>query len=256
VYKLKGGLIVGKLDDRVALVTGAARGMGASHARLLASEGAKVVVCDLNEPDGAAVAAGIGGTFQRLDVGNAEEWESVVETVGAQLGPITILINNAGIGTASPVHETPVDDWIRVMTVNVNGVFFGIRAVTSAMAGAGGGVIVNVSSNAGLVAPAHMAAYTTSKWAVRGLTRASALDLAPFNIRVCSLHPGIVRTPMTADIDLGHFTAKQSIPRPGEPEELAKMMLFIVADATYSTGCEFIADGGRTAGMHSPHLDR
>lgn len=247
---------MGKVDDRVALVTGAAGGMGAAHARVLASEGAKVVVCDLNERDGAAVAASIGGSFRRLDVGNAEEWEALVGTVRAELGPITILINNAGIGAAVPVHETPVADWMHIMNVNVNGAFFGIRAVTSDMAAAGGGVIVNVSSNAGLVAAAHMAAYTTSKWAVRGLTRASALDLAPFNIRVCSLHPGIVRTPMTGDIDLGHFTAKQSIPRPGEPEELAKMMLFIVADATYSTGCEFIADGGRTAGMHSPNLDR
>ncbi len=247
---------MGKLDDRVALVTGAARGMGEAHARLLASEGAKVAVCDLNERDGATIAASIGGTFQRLDVGKAEEWESVVGTIRAELGPITILINNAGIGSAFPVHETPIDDWMHIMSVNVNGVFFGIRAVASDMAAAGGGVIVNVSSNAGLVATGHMAAYATSKWAVRGLTRASALDLAPFNIRVCSLHPGIVRTPMTGDIDLGHFTAKQSIPRPGEPEELAKMMLFIVADATYSTGCEFIADGGRTAGMHSPTFDR
>ena len=130
------------------------------------------------------------------------------------------------------------------MAINVDGPFFGIPAVTPQMQAAGGGVIVNVSSTAALGGAPHLAAYTTSKWALRGLTKAAARDLAPFGIRVLSLHPALVRTPMSAHLDLETITADYPLARAGEPEELARMLLFMVADATYCTGSEFIADGG------------
>jgi 3alpha(or 20beta)-hydroxysteroid dehydrogenase len=239
---------MGKLDGRVALVTGAARGMGAAHARLLAAEGASVAVCDILADHGTTVAESIGGAYYRLDVTDERDWERVVSGVGSELGPVTILINNAGIGSRNPVQETTTEQWNAVMAVNVTGVFFGIRTVAPVMKAAGGGVIVNVSSDAAFTGTPHIAAYVTSKWAVRGLTKASALDLAGDNIRVVSLHPGLVRTPMSAGVDVDAFASGLPMARPGEPEELAKMMLFIVADATYSTGCEFVADGGHTVG--------
>jgi 3alpha(or 20beta)-hydroxysteroid dehydrogenase len=241
---------MGKLDGRVALVTGAARGMGAAHARLLAAEGASVAVCDVLDDEGARTADSIRGSYHHLDVSADTEWENVVAAVGSEAGPVTILINNAGIGLQNPVQETTTEEWNRVMAVNVTGVFFGIRTVAPVMKAAGGGTIVNVSSNAALCGMPDVAAYLTSKWAVRGLTKASALDLAGDNIRVVSLHPGLVQTPMTAGLDRVSYSKGFPIARPGEPEELAKMMLFIVAEATYSTGCEFIADGGSTIGSH------
>jgi len=157
---------------------------------------------------------------------------------------VTILVNNAGKGLVATVQATSTEDWRRIMAINVDGPFFGIRAVTSQMRAAGGGVIVNVSSTGGLIGMAATAAYQASKWAVRGLTKAAAADLAPFNIRVLSLHPALVRTPMSEHLDLAAQTARYPLRRPGEVEELARMLLFMVADATYSTGCEFIADGG------------
>jgi len=235
---------MGKLDGRVALVTGGAAGMGAAHARLLAAEGASVAVCDIDVAQGEALAAAIGGAFFRLDVGREEDWSTVVAAIASRLGAISILVNNAGVCWLSPVQDTTTDEWTRTMTVNATGAFFGIRAVTPQMIAAGGGVIVNVSSTGGLAGMPGMAAYTASKWAVRGLTKAAALDLAPHGVRVLSLHPALVRTPMSSAVDLPAATAHYPIPRPGEPEEIARMLLFMVADATFSTGSEFVADGG------------
>jgi 3alpha(or 20beta)-hydroxysteroid dehydrogenase len=237
---------MGKLDGRVALVTGGAAGMGAAHARTLAGEGASVAVCDVDAARGEALAQEIGGVFHRLDVTSEAEWAAVLARVAAQQGPVSILVNNAGVSGLQAVQDTTTEEWNRIMAVNVNGAFFGIRAVAPQMSAAGGGVIVNVSSAGGLTGMAGMAAYTTSKWAVRGLTKAAALDLARDKIRVLSLHPALVRTPMSSKLDLESCTAGYPIPRAGEPEELAKMLLFMVADATFSTGSEFVADGGLT----------
>jgi len=235
---------MGRLDGQVALVTGAASGMGAAHARILAAEGAQVALCDLCDDDGLALAAEIGGRYWRLDVTDETAWAAVLAEVAAALGPVRILVNNAGKGLVAPVQATSTEDYRRVMAVNVDGPFFGIRAVAPQMQQAGGGVIVNVSSTGGLTGMAATAAYQASKWAVRGLTKAAAADLAPFGIRVLSLHPALVRTPMSAHLDLAAQTAHYPLRRAGEVEELAKMLLFMVAEATYSTGCEFIADGG------------
>jgi 3alpha(or 20beta)-hydroxysteroid dehydrogenase len=235
---------MGKLAGRVAVVTGGASGMGAAHARILAENGATVVVCDIDVERGEALASEIGGAFYRLDVCDEEEWTQVLDAVLARHGPVTILVNNAGKGHVAAVQDTATQDWNRLMAINVSGPFFGIRAVTPQMGAAGGGVIVNVSSTSGLRGMGHLAAYTTSKWAVRGLTKAAAIDLAPLGIRVLSLHPALVRTPMSSHLDLTAQTASYPISRPGEPEEVARMLLFMVADATFSTGSEFVADGG------------
>lgn len=238
---------MGKLDGRIALVTGGAVGMGAAHCRALAAEGAKVAVCDIDAEEGTKLAAEIGGRFFRLDVASESDWAAVVECIAAELGAVTVLVNNAGVCRMNAVQDTSTPEWRLIMGVNLDGAFFGIRAVAAGMKAAGGGVIVNISSAGGMAGAPGMAAYTASKWAVRGLTKAAALDLAGDGIRVLSLHPALVRTPMSSHLDLEAVTAGYPMARPGEPEEIARMLLFMVTDATFSTGCEFVADGGTLA---------
>lgn len=218
--------------------------MGAAHARILAANGAIVMVCDVNDKAAEAVAAEVGGAWFHLDVTDEAQWASVLDAIATRFGSVTILVNNAGKGLVQAVQDTTTAEWQELMAINVDGPFFGIRAVTPQMKSAGGGVIVNVSSTAGLRGMEMSGAYTTSKWALRGLTKAAALDLAPYGIRVLSLHPALVRTAMSEHLDLPAQTAGYPMRRAGEADELARMLLFMVADATYSTGCEFIADGG------------
>lgn len=180
---------------------------------------------------------------------NEENWNTLVADVVAHHGNIDILINNAGILAITPVATTELADWNRVLAINLTGTFLGIRSVAASMKAAGGGVIVNVSSTAGIMGYSNLAAYVSSKWGVRGLTKAAALDLGRDNIRVVSVHPGGIRTPMTSGIEGNAMYASQPIPRIGEPDEVAKLVLYLVADATYSTGTEFIVDGGATVGQ-------
>ena len=240
---------MGSLEGKIAIVTGAAMGMGAAEAAILAREGAKVIVADVDDNDGKAVADSIGGTFHHLDVANEENWNSLVADVIAHHGNIDILINNAGILAITPVATTELAEWNRVLAINLTGTFLGIRSVAASMKAAGGGVIVNVSSTAGMMGYSNLAAYVSSKWGVRGLTKAAALDLGRDNIRVVSVHPGGIRTPLTSGIEGNAMYASQPIPRIGEPDEVAKLVLYLVADATYSTGTEFVVDGGATVGQ-------
>jgi len=235
---------MGQLTGRIALVTGGASGMGAAHSRILAEHGATVAVCDINVELGQALAAEIGGVFHELNVCDERQWSHTLDSITAEHGPVTILVNNAGKGLVAPVQDTTSEDWNRIMAINVTGPFLGIRTVTPHMRAAGGGVIVNVCSTAALRGMAQQAAYSSSKWAVRGLTKAAAMDLAADNIRVLSLHPALIRTPMSQHLDLDALCASYPIPRVGEPDEVARMLLFMVADATFSTGSEFIVDGG------------
>lgn len=243
---------MGKLDGRVVLITGAARGMGAEHARFLANEGAHVAVCDILDDDARDVAQEIGGSSHHLDVTSEEQWQRVVDDVTAQAGPVSDLVNNAGIPSLNPVQDISSEEWHRVMAVNLTGVFFGIRAVVPGMRQLGSGAIVNVSSAAGMTGMPGITAYLTSKWGVRGLTRAAALDLAPDGIRVLSVHPGMVSTPMAEGVAMEKIAQRRPIPRPGRTDELSKLVLFLLADATFSTGTEFVADGGHTAGIYLP----
>lgn len=243
------------LDGAVVVVTGAARGMGAQHVRGLVAAGAKVMATDVLDEPGLALATELGDAvmYRHLDVTDTDAWETIVAQAEEAWGPVKVLVNNAGIIMWGPLDTLSPDDWKRTIDINLTGVFLGMRAVVPSMKRAGGGAIVNISSTAGLQGYANLGAYVASKWGVRGLTKAAAIELGPANIRVNSIHPGAVRTPMTDGLDL-QILASQPIPRIGEPEEVTAMLLFILQEATYSTGHEFVVDGGTIIGQiaHGP----
>jgi 3alpha(or 20beta)-hydroxysteroid dehydrogenase len=246
--------MAGRLQGAVAIVSGGARGMGASHVRGLVEEGARVVIGDVLAEDGAALAAELGEehvAFAHLDVTDPGAWDAAVALAEARFGAVTILVNNAGIVDFKPMAQTTTEDFRRVVDVNLTGVFNGMRATVPSMRTAGGGVIINISSTAGMIGYAHESGYVASKWGVRGLTKGAALELAPDRIRVVSVHPGVVATPMTTMVTEESY-AQQPMPRMGRPEEVTKMVLFLAADATYSTGSEFVVDGGAVLGPVVP----
>ncbi|MFF9030023.1 SDR family oxidoreductase [Streptomyces iakyrus] len=240
---------MGRLGGRVAIVTGGAGGIGSAVARALTAEGASVVIADVRDAEGTDLAADLGhpARFIHLDVTSEDDWQRALADTERELGPVSVLANIAGIIDWGPMEEQSPASFRRVVDVNLTGAWLGMRAVAPSLRRAGGGVIVNMSSLAGLTAYAGVGAYAASKWGLRGLTKAAALELAPDGVRVCSVHPGAIRTRMTAGFG-DAYTAGQPIPRFGEPEEVARMVLFIVLDATFSTGSEFIVDGGILAG--------
>jgi 3alpha(or 20beta)-hydroxysteroid dehydrogenase len=244
---------VTNIEDLKIIITGGSRGIGAATARLLAEGGAKIAVADIIDDEGRALAKALGDhvIYLSLDVTDEKNWDKAVAQAEDAFGGVNALFNNAGILAFGAADQCRPEDFRRVIDVNVNGVFLGIRAVTPALRRAGGGIIVNTSSTAGMQGYAGLAAYVSSKWAVRGLTKAAALDLAPDNIRVLSLHPGPIRTPMTADMS-DDVAAAQPIARFGEPEEVARMARFMLTEASYSTGCEFVVDGGALTGQVLP----
>lgn len=231
------------------LVTGGARGIGAATARLLAESGFNVLIGDIRNAEGERLAEDLGDrtAYCHLDVTSTESWASAVATAESLFGRINGLFNNAGILGLGSVMECKLEDFRKILDVNLIGIFLGIRAVVPALRRAQGGVIVNTSSIAGLQGYADLAAYVTSKWGIRGLTKAAALDLARDRIRVVSIHPGPIHTPMTRDFPSG-VAAGQPLPRFGEPIEVARLVRFLFSEASYSTGCEFVIDGGATAG--------
>ena len=236
--------------DRLRIViTGGARGIGAATARLLAADGAKVMITDVLDDEGAALAAELGENcfYRQLDVTNAEDWREALAEAEARFGTVNALFNNAGVVSFTGVAECTPEEFSRVIDINLNGVFLGIHFAVPALRRAGGGAIVNTSSTAGLQGYGGIAAYVASKWGVRGLSKAAALDLAADNVRVFSLHPGPIRTPMTDQV-ADETTRAQPIPRFGEPEEVARMTRFLLCEATYSTGTEFVVDGGAVTG--------
>ncbi len=239
-----------KLDNRLALVTGGSRGIGAAIARLFVDEGAKVMIADVLTAEGEALAAEIGDAarFVHLDVTDEAQWREAIAAAEREFGqPVDVLINNAGIVDFGTIDEQDVKGFQHVLDVNLLGPWLGMHTTVPSLRRAGGGVVVNVSSTAGLMGYSNLGAYVSSKWGLRGLTKSAALELAPDQVRVCSIHPGPIHTPMTAQFD-DSLAAAQPMPRFGEPEEVAAMALFVVADATYSTGCEFVIDGGATTG--------
>jgi len=238
------------VNDKVVLITGAGQGMGAEEAVAFVAGGAKVVLADVLDDQVQLVASELGrdAIAVHLDVRSTQEWEGAVDTARKRFGRIDVLINNAGILRFTPVDECSDEEWELVTSINLSGTFKGIRAVAPAMKDGGGGSIINVSSTSGLKAFSSVPAYVTSKFGVRGLTKAAALDLAPYNIRVNSIHPGNIQTPM---ID-GLYQAFKHVPmnRAGHPSEISNLALFLASDASsFSTGAEFIADGGETAGL-------
>ncbi len=242
-----------KVDELAILITGGARGIGGATAQLLAEGGARVMITDVLDEDGAALAERLGPRVQyrRLDVTDAADWEGAVGAAEEAFGKLNALFNNAGVLSFGTVGDCTEAEFRRVQDINVLGVFLGIRACAPAIRRAGGGAIVNNSSTAGMQGYAGIAAYVASKWAVRGLTKAAALDLARDGIRVVSLHPGPIRTPMTDDLPRG-MAETQPLPRFGEPEEVAAMTRFLLCEATYTTGTEFVIDGGAIVGRLEP----
>lgn len=246
------------LEGKVALITGAARGQGAAEARLFARRGAKVMLCDLLDDEGQAVAAEIGANaaYTRLDVTSESDWKKVVQATVDKFGKLNVLINNAGIITPTKeIGDTSLDDYMKVINVNQIGVFLGMREVVAPMKKAGGGSIVNISSIDGLIGMYGATAYCATKFAVRGMTKVAALELGKYGIRVNSLHPGGVQTKILDDTGLSQEQAAEAfkqIPlgRIGQSEEMATLAAYLASDdASYSTGSEFIADGGLTAGF-------
>lgn len=239
--------------DLSIIVTGGARGIGAAVVRDLAGLGARVMITDVLDAEGEALAKQVGreAVYRRLDVTDAGAWQAAVAEAEERFGTVNALFNNAGVVSFGGVKDADPDAFRRVIDINLTGVFLGIRYTQEAIARAGGGVIVNTSSTAGLQGYGGIAAYVASKWGVRGLTKAAALDLAPDRIRVVSLHPGPIRTPMTAPMSDEIATA-QPIPRFGEAEEVARMTRFLLLEATYSTGSEFVIDGGAVTGQVLP----
>lgn len=251
-----------RLAGKVAIVTGGARGMGEATVRLFVEHGAQVVIGDILTEQGQALADELGeaAVFCKLDVTAQEDWDAAV-AVAEALGPLNVLVNNAGILHMASILDTTPEDYLRVVKVNQLSAFMGIRSVINPMKAAGSGSIINVSSIDGLHSSAGLSAYSSTKWALRGLTRSAAIELGQYAIRVNTVHPGGIFTEMGGKGVLSEEDMNQSvyknfpIPRVGQPEEVANVTLFLATDeASYSTGTEFVADGGWFAGMRNPGM--
>lgn len=251
-----------RLAGKVAIITGGSRGMGEATVRLFIEHGAKVVIGDILDESGMALADELGenAMFLHMDVSSESDWTTAIAKA-AEFGPLNILVNNAAILHVAAITDTTPEDYMRVVNVNQLGSFLGIRAVIEPMKSAGGGSIINVSSIDGLHSSAGLSAYSSTKWAVRGLTKNAAIELGQYGIRVNSVHPGGIYTVMggadrSSEEEQNRITySKYPIPRVGQPREVAYVSLFLATDeATYSTGSEFVADGGWFAGLRSPSL--
>lgn len=243
---------MGRVSGKVAIVTGAAQGMGAAHARRLVEEGARVVLTDVLDVIGEAAASSLGENARYLhqDVTKEDEWQRVIRATEEAFGPVSVLVNNAGIVAYGAIERMEESDYRRVIDVNQVSVFLGMKSVIPSMKRAGGGSIINISSVAGLFGASHVLSYTASKFAVRGMSKSAAIELAPYNIRVNSVHPGMISTPMTAptpesEASIARFIAATPAARWGEPHEVANVVLLLASDESrFSTGAEFVVDGG------------
>ncbi len=250
---------MGRLDGKVALITGGARGMGKSHVRQFVAEGARVVFGDVLDDKGQAVAAKLPeGSCRYLhhDVTSEAEWAAAVSTTLTAFGKLDVLVNNAGVLTFAPIADMPLAEFRRVLDINAVGCWLGMKSVIEPMTAAGGGSIVNISSVEGFTGAAGLSAYSASKFAVRGMTKAAAQELGRLGIRVNSVHPGGVLTSMMlsrADafehVDPDALFKSMPIGRMAEPAEISRLVMFLASDeSSYSTGSEFTADGGLLSG--------
>ena len=233
------------MSDRVVIITGGARGQGAAEGQLFKDAGATVVLTDVLDDDGEKTAGQIGAEFLHHDVSSEEDWTAVVDDVVSRHGRIDALVNNAGILHATQLVNYQKEDWDRVIAINQTGVFLGMRAVAPTMIEQKVGSIVNISSVAGLEGLFGSMAYTASKFAVRGMTKVAAKELSPHNVRVNSVHPGIIDTVMTADFPKERMLRGVPLGREAEPAEVGRMVLFLASDdGSYCSGQEFVVDGG------------
>ena len=249
-----------RLVGKVALISGAAQGMGAAMARLFVAEGAKVVIADIAEDAGRTLSAELGpaARFAKLDVRSPEQWRMTVAVATETFGGLDVLVNNAGILQLGNVLDTSLEAYREVIEVNQVGCFLGMQAAAPALQARGGGAIVNTSSVAGMKGVAGTFAYSTSKWAVRGMTKSAALDLGCYGIRVNSVHPGAVDTGMIkghefAPPAVDSAFSRVAVPRKGRADEVAELTCWLASDgASYCTGTEFVIDGGSLAGSATP----
>jgi len=257
---------MGRLDGKVAMISGSARGMGRAEVRLFAAEGAKVVVTDVADSEGEIVAKEIGenAIYHHLDVASESKWNAAVKAATDAFGKLDVLVNNAAIVIPSYMRDLSLENYQAVIDVNQTGVFLGMKSVVPAMEAAGGGSIINISSIDGIIGMDIVFSYVASKFAVRGMTKVAALELAPLGIRVNSIHPGFVHTSMgnaegrpNDRTMLDRYSARRvPLKRTGEPEDIAKLALFLASDdSSYCTGSEFVADGGMLAGEPLPKGD-
>jgi len=247
-----------RLKGRVAVVTGGASGIGEATVRLFAAEGASVVIADINWEAGQRLALEIGPSAlaQHLDVTQESQWVASMDSIISRFGRVDILVNNAGTGMMGFVENEPVEGHRRTLDVNITGVWLGMRAVIPTMKRQGNGSIVNISSIDGLVGVAQLASYTASKFAVTGMTKSVALEVGAQGIRVNSVHPGFINTPMFNQPAAGSerykdAISRQPIARAGRPDEVAKAILFLASDdSSFCTGSSLVVDGGHTAGPY------
>lgn len=245
---------MGRFDGRVALITGGASGIGKATAERIAKEGGSVVIADLQDDAGKGVAEAIeqgGGkaVYVHLDVADEEGWAAAVATTLDTFGRLDILVNNAGIGDTDPLEMTTVDTWDKVVAVTQTSVFLGMKAAAEALKDSGHGSVVNISSMYGIVGSGLSPAYHAAKGAVRLLTKTIALAWAKEGVRVNSVHPGYIETPILGDTDRDMLSGATPMGRLGQPEEIASMIAFLASDdASFATGAEFVVDGGYTAG--------
>lgn len=247
---------MGKLDGRVAVISGAARGLGAAIARLFAGEGAQLVLLDVLEEEGRLLADEVGGLFVACDVRSEQQWRAALAQSDSHFGAPAILVNNAGLLRVTPIADLTLDAYMEVIGVNQVGSFLGMRTVAPLMRARGGGSIVNIASLAGFRGSAGTMAYTAAKFAVRGMTRVAAIEFGKWGIRVNSLHPGAMRTDMAVAMaaeqgfDLDAHFRRLPIGRIAEPDDVARAALFLASDdSAICTGTEFVADGGELAGI-------
>ncbi len=238
-----------RLTGKVAVITGGARGQGECEAKLFAQHGAIVYVTDVLADEGKKVAEAVGGHFIEHDVTDPRAWSSVEEQLRDQQGRCDILVNNAGIFRVVAMQDTDLELWQRMIDVNQTGVFLGMQTMAPLMTESESGSIINISSIAGLRGSRNAFAYSATKWAVRGMTKAAALELADAGVRVNSIHPGIIKTPMINEFDNvvspEDLTRRIPLGHVAEPEEVAKLALFLASDdSAYCTGSEFVVDGG------------
>ncbi|MFH4934113.1 glucose 1-dehydrogenase [Staphylococcus cohnii] len=243
---------MGKLQDKVVVITGGAQGMGKLHAKKAIAEGAKVVITDINDELGQKTANSLGDDvlFIKHDVSKETDWNHVIQEVMNKWNRIDVLVNNAGITYNKTIDQISLEDYIKIVNINQVSVFLGIKTVSKIMKSQKQGSIINISSMNGLVGGAI--GYTDTKFAVRGMTKAAAKELSPYNIRVNSVHPGVIKTPMLEQDDVKEAVKEfeKTIPmrRVAQPEEVSKLVCFLGSDdASYSTGSEFVIDGGITA---------
>lgn len=235
---------------KVVLITGAASGMGASHARMLVAEGAQVVVADIDEQGAHSLCEELGedrSMFVSLDVTDFANWQRAIEDTVDRFGKLDVLVNNAGIFTAGSVEDATLTDWERTLAIDLTGTFYGMKAAVPHLKKNESSSIINISSIAGMTGFKNRAAYSAAKWGVQGLTKTSALDFGEHNIRVNAIHPGSVETPLTANLKRGY--GQIPLGRAAQVEEISHLVVYLASDeSTFATGATFVLDGGETAG--------